>query len=241
MRFLVSLLSSHQRVLVPPPCVQQYHAAFANNTLFPRALLGFISNWFDFSLWRDTRHPPPHPPPSEVRRRVFSRSADPALLSFITTRVFAFSINCQDHAQRLQKQPPALCATLNCNYYATQITCLWVFNCTVRLIMGRELKALLNSLIEQIAAPFSLKVNEGMVKRRTGNYSQLPQLICIAPSFQRGCEHIRENTDMPGGASRNIAGAFGQISFSRFGDSERLMSWNALEELTVAPCTLQFS
>lgn len=50
--------------------------------------------------------------------------------------------------------------------------------------MGRELKALLNSLIEQIAAPFSLQLNEVMVKRRTGNYSQLPQLICIAPSFQ---------------------------------------------------------
>lgn len=107
--------------------------------------------------------------------------------------------------------------------------------------MGRELKALLNSLIEQIAAPFSLKLNEVMVKRRTGNYSQLPQLICIAASFQRGCEHIWKNTDMPGGVSRNIAGAFGQISFSRFGDSKRLMSYNALEELAVAPRALQFS
>lgn len=105
----------------------------------------------------------------------------------------------------------------------------------MRLITGRELKALLNSLIEQIAAPLSLKLNEVMVKRRTGNYSQLPQLICIAASFQRGGEHIPENTDMPGGVSRNIAGAFGQISFSRSGDSERLMSYKALEELAAAP------
>lgn len=104
--------------------------------------------------------------------------------------------------------------------------------------MGRELKALLNSLIEQIAAPFPLKLNEVMVKRRTGNYSQLPQLICIVASFQQGCEHIRKNTDMPGGVSRNIAGAFGQISFSRFGDGESLMSHNALEELALTP---QFS
>lgn len=39
--------------------------------------------------------------------------------------------------------------------------------------MGTELKALLNSLIDQIVEPFSLKVNEVMVKRCTGNYSQL--------------------------------------------------------------------
>lgn len=49
--------------------------------------------------------------------------------------------------------------------------------------MGRELKALLNSLMEPIAAPFSLKLNEVMVKRRAGNHSQLPQLICIVASF----------------------------------------------------------
>lgn len=104
--------SSHQRVLLPPPCVQQYRAAFANGTLFPRASLGFVSNWFGLDT-RDTRRaalPRPAPPtPCEVRRRVLSRSADPALLSFITARVFAFSINCRDHVQRLQKQPPALC------------------------------------------------------------------------------------------------------------------------------------
>lgn len=44
------LLSSRQRLLVPLPGVQRYHAASANSTLFPRAQLGFISNWFDFSL-----------------------------------------------------------------------------------------------------------------------------------------------------------------------------------------------
>lgn len=79
--------------------------------------------------------------------------------------------------------------------------------------MGRELKALLNSLIEQIAPPFCLKLNEVMVKRRTGNYSQLPQLICIAASFQWGCEHTGGGgggtQTCPAEFSRNIVGTFG--------------------------------
>lgn len=63
--------------------------------------------------------------------------------------------------------------------------------------MGTELKALLNSLIDQILEPLSLKLNEVMVGRWTGNYSQLWLLICMAASFQRGCKR-KENHSLKG-------------------------------------------
>lgn len=53
--------------------------------------------------------------------------------------------------------------------------------------MGTELKALLNSLIDQILELFSLKCNEMMVECGNGNCSRPWLLICIAASFQRGC------------------------------------------------------
>lgn len=49
--------------------------------------------------------------------------------------------------------------------------------------MGTELKAFLNSLIDQILTLCSLKVNEMMAERRAGNYLQL--LVYKAASFAK--------------------------------------------------------